>query len=248
MKIKKWIQIGVIGLGIFHAARGYSQEKNHSAPAAAATGEHWGRKVSTAKSVGKSVADNPAAYWLDLLEGNKRFAEGKSRARDLVGARKKLAGGQSPHVMILACADSRVGPELVFDKNLGDLFVVRTAGNVADPVALGSLEYAAEHLHSRLLVVLGHRKCGAVAAAASGEKMPSVNLDAIVKRIAPALASLKSKFNGDDLVKNGVDANAKLSAENLTKESHILEELVGEGKIFILPAVYDLETGRVSRL
>src|SRR5580692_11651694 len=88
--------------------------------------------------------------WADLMEGNKRFVTGKTRSYNVVSLRSKLASGQQPNVIVLSCSDSRVGPELVFDQSLGDIFVVRTAGNVADPVALGSIEYAVEHLHSSL--------------------------------------------------------------------------------------------------
>ena len=110
------------------------------------------------------------------MDGNKRFMAGKPQMRALVSLRQKLASGQSPNVIILSCSDSRTSPELIFDQSLGDLFVIRTAGNVADPVALGSIEYAVDHIHSPLLVVLGHSKCGAVTAACSGEKMPSRQL------------------------------------------------------------------------
>ena len=143
----------------------------------------------------------PSAHevWDSLMAGNARFVAGKPEARALVSLRQKLASGQSPKAIILACSDSRVGPELVFDQSLGDIFVVRTAGNVADAVGLGSIEYAVDHLHSPLLVVLGHQKCGAVSAACSGEKMPSRNLDAIVERINPAVSQAKSYAKADDL-------------------------------------------------
>jgi carbonic anhydrase len=97
------------------------------------------------------------------MAGNKRFVAGKPRAHALVSLRRKLASRQQPNVIVLSCSDSRVSPELVFDQTLGELFVVRTAGNVADPVGLGSIEYAVDHIHSPVLVVLGHQKCGAVA-------------------------------------------------------------------------------------
>jgi carbonic anhydrase len=109
------------------------------------------------------------AVWDGLLAGNKRFMSGKPRAHPLVSLRRKLASGQSPNVIVLSCSDSRVSPELIFDQSLGDLFVVRTAGNIADRVALGSMEYAVAHFHSPVLLVLGHQKCGAVIAACSGE-------------------------------------------------------------------------------
>src|SRR5271155_5414014 len=138
--------------------------------------------------------------WTNLMAGNGRFVAGKPATYELAALRQKLASGQSPHVIILSCSDSRVSPELVFDQSLGDLFVVRTAGNVADPVGLGSIEYAVDHIHSPLLVVLGHQKCGAEPPPGSGDKMPSRNLDAIMDKINPAVAQAKSTAKPDDLI------------------------------------------------
>ena len=186
--------------------------------------------------------------WSDLLEGNRRFVAGKPKPRPLVAARLELAKGQHPQVIVLGCADSRVSPELVFDKNLGELFVVRTAGNIADPIALGSIEYAAEHLHSRVLVVLGHEKCGAVAAAASGEKMPTANLDAIVKRIFPVIEKYTICAEGDQLLDLAVEANVRQSARDVVSESPILQKEVAERRLTVIRAVYKLKTGEVLRL
>jgi len=192
--------------------------------------------------------ESPAAVWADLLEGNRRFAAGSPMPRPLVRTRQDLAMGQHPKVMVLGCADSRVPPELVFDKNLGDLFVVRTAGNIADPVALGSLEYAAEHLHASVLVVLGHRKCGAVKAAASGEPMPSENLNAIVQKISPVIDRLQACFRGDQLASEAVVANVHQSAEDVLANSEILRNEVEKGRLTVFKAVYDLDTGQVEPL
>jgi carbonic anhydrase len=186
--------------------------------------------------------------WNSLMEGNRRFVAGKPRARDLVSLRHKLSSGQSPKAIILACSDSRVGPELIFDQSLGDLFVVRTAGNVADTVALGSIEYAVEHLHSPLLVVLGHQKCGAVNAACSGEKMPSSNLDAIVEKISPAVNQAKSYANSNDLVDSAIKENVHQSASDLLANSEIIRNAVKSGKLTVIEAEYELEAGQVIRL
>ena len=115
------------------------------------------------------------AIWKDLEAGNQRFMEGRSRTANHVAARQRLVAGQQPKVAVLACSDSRVAPEILFDQQLGELFVVRDAGNSADPVAIGSLEYAVEHLGTTMIVVLGHQSCGAVTAACSGEKMPTAS-------------------------------------------------------------------------
>lgn len=195
-------------------------------------------------------SDVPSAdeVWNGLMAGNGRFVAGKPQARALVSLRQKLASGQSPKAIILSCSDSRVGPELIFDQSLGDIFVVRTAGNVADAVALGSIEYAVDHLHSPLLVVVGHQKCGAVSAACSGEKMPSHNLDAIVEKIDPAVTQAKTYAKADDLVESAIKENVHQSAKDVLGNSEILRNAVKSGKLSVIEAEYELETGKVVRL
>lgn len=192
--------------------------------------------------------ESPEEIWADLMEGNKRFVAGKPKAREILNTRSELVNGQHPKVIVLGCADSRVSPELVFDKNLGDLFVVRTAGNIADPIALGSIEYAAEHLHSSVLLILGHEKCGAVTAAVEGGEMPTPNLESIVKKIAPVTSKLKDFFSGDALINISVQANVMQSANDLLKNSSILRKEVEEKKLTIVRAVYRLKSGEVVRL
>ena len=186
--------------------------------------------------------------WANLVDGNKRFVSGKTRAYSVVPLRAKLASGQQPNVIVLSCSDSRVAPELVFDQSLGDIFVVRTAGNVADPVALGSIEYAVDHIHSPLLVVMGHQKCGAVAAACSGDKMPSVNLQAIVDKIDPAMIQAKTYAKSDDLIESTVKENVHQSAKDLLANSAIIRDAVKSGKLTVVEAEYELGSGEVIRL
>src|SRR5215469_7299305 len=124
----------------------------------------------------KAAVTAQQQIWEDLMAGNRGFVLEQSLAREIVERRKELARGQAPRAVILGCSDSRVAPELIFDQHLGDLFVVRSAGNIADRICLGSIEYALEYLGSTVRVVLGHTKCGAVQAACSGEAMPSANL------------------------------------------------------------------------
>jgi carbonic anhydrase len=188
------------------------------------------------------------AVWTNLIAGNQRFVAGKPRPRELVSQRRKLASGQSPNVIILSCSDSRVSPEVIFDQSLGDLFVVRTAGNVADPVALGSIEYAVDHIHSPLLVVMGHQKCGAVSAACSGEKMPSSNLDVIVEKIKPAVTQAKTYSKGDDLLESAVKENVQQSAKDVLANSEIIRDAVKSGKLKVIEAEYELDSGKVVRL
>src|SRR5579862_9544817 len=191
---------------------------------------------------------SPDEIWANLMAGNQRFVAGKGRSGSLVGLRHKLASGQQPHTIVLACSDSRVSPELVFDQSLGDLFVVRTAGNVADPVALGSIEYAVDHIHSPVLVVMGHQKCGAVAAACSGDKMPSANLQAIVDKIDPAVSLAKTHAKSDDLIESTVKENVHQSAKDLLANSAIIRDAVKSGKLTVVEAEYELGSGEVIRL
>ncbi len=203
---------------------------------------------SPALSAAPAAALSPDEVWAKLTLGNRRFVQGRPMHHELVDARGALAAAQNPWVIVLGCADSRVSPELVFDQSLGDMFVIRTVGHVADPIALGSIEYAIEQLHPSALVVLGHEKCGAVSAAASGQKMPSANLDAIVRKIRPALADLRGTVTGEDLIRRGVEANVQHCAHDLVKESSTVRKYVEEELLTIVKAVYDLDTGEVARL
>lgn len=185
----------------------------------------------------------PEQLWQGLAAGNARFVAGKPQSRNLPADRAKWAQTQSPHVAVLACADSRVAPELLFDQTLGDLFVVRAAGNSPDPLAIGSLEYAVEHLGTTMIVVMGHQSCGAVKAACSGEKMPTANLEAVVK---PIQASC-SKAKGKD-VEPATRDHVHQAALALLAQSPILRKRVEEKKLTIVEAYYSLDTGKVERL
>jgi carbonic anhydrase len=184
-----------------------------------------------------------------LVDGNGRFVDGK-QAPLILGAerRRELAKGQHPQAIVLACSDSRVPPEYVFDQQLGQVFVVRTAGNVADGVALGSIEYAVEHLGVPLIVVLGHRSCGAVTAALEAHRThsrPRGNVAEVVKLVMPAVLQAE-RARAPDLLNASIDTNVALEARALVKRSPIIAERVQSGKLKIIRAVYDLETGKVD--
>lgn len=179
-----------------------------------------------------------------LLEGNERFAAGRAiHPRQDTARRAELLGGQKPFAVILCCSDSRVAPEIIFDQGLGDLFVIRTAGNVADTVALGSIEYAVEHLGSRLVVVLGHQKCGAVTAAVQSNTAPG-HVDSIVKAILPAVAAAQGKAG--DLVWNAAKENVKRVVAQISSSEPILSELVRAGTVQVIGAMYYLDSGKVE--
>jgi carbonic anhydrase len=193
---------------------------------------------------------NPPAekIWAELMSGNKRYVAGKPESRNLVRLRQGLAKSQHPNTIVLSCSDSRVPPEALFDQSLGDLFVVRSAGNIADAIGLGSMEYAVEHLGSSVLVVMGHTSCGAVKAACSAEKMPTPNLQAIVDQINPAVILAKQHAQGDELVEAAVRENVRQSAKDILERSTVLKHATDEGKLTVIGAVYNLENGEVTRL
>ncbi|MBP1747090.1 MAG: mtcA2 [Deltaproteobacteria bacterium] len=181
-----------------------------------------------------------------LLEGNKRCVVCKQQnPRQDARRRKEVSKGQKPFAVIVGCSDSRIPPELIFDQGLGDLFVVRLAGNIVDALALGSIEYAVEHLGTKLIVVLGHGKCGAVTAATKGPDAPG-HVGAIVKAIQPAVKKVQ-KMPGD-LVDNAIRANASLVVNKIKSSKPILAEMVNKGEIEVIGAYYNIETGAVELL
>ncbi len=186
-----------------------------------------------------------------LMEGNNRFTGSQMTACQQATKEtvQKLSTGQKPYAVILSCSDSRVPPELIFDQMLGEIFVVRVAGNVPDPVVLGSIEYAVEHIGSPLIMVLGHGRCGAVTAAFDARGKPEGNVGAIIKIIAPAVTKAKQTAKGKskaEQVETAIDTNISLVAENLTRQSSVVKHLVKEGKVKIIKAKYDLDDGKVS--
>jgi carbonic anhydrase len=181
-----------------------------------------------------------------LLAGNQRFVEGnlKSVTRDEMAQRRaELVQGQKPFAIVLCCSDSRVGPEIVFDQELGNLFVVRTAGEVLDAAALGSIEYGVAHLGSPLLLVLGHEQCGAVAAAVADAKEPG-HIANIVKAIRSAVA--RTKGEPGDPLQNAVRANVQDIAAQLRSTNPVLLKAVKAGRLKVTGAVCSLKTGKVE--
>jgi carbonic anhydrase len=187
----------------------------------------------------------PAAAMQMLTEGNARFvADHASHPHQSAGRRTELAQTQKPFAVILACADSRVSPEVVFDTGLGDLFVVRVAGNVADDTVLGSIEYAVEHLGSPLVVVMGHERCGAVKATidAAGSKEPIPgHIGALVSAVKPALEA-EPPTPADTLLDRVVVANVRHVTSQISADE-LVAHLVKEGKVKVVGGRYDLDTG-----
>lgn len=185
-----------------------------------------------------------------LKAGNERFAEGRPLQRDELKQVRLTSGGQFPYAAILGCIDSRVPPEVVFDAGIGDVFAARIAGNVLDDALLGSLEFATSVAGAKAIVVLGHTECGAVKGACDGVKMG--HLTETLALIEPAVAAARAEVPPPHDSKNGafvrevIDLNAELTAKAMTERSPILRDLVEQGKLKIVPAVYDVATGRVT--
>jgi carbonic anhydrase len=190
-----------------------------------------------------------------LREGNRRFVAGLGNVDGLSSRRRRaeLVTGQQPFAIILGCSDSRVPAEIVFDQGLGDLFVIRVAGNIVAPSQIGSVEFAAERFGTRLVVVLGHSRCGAVLATLEELRRPreaqSRNLRSIVDRIRPSVEGLLAPelpADLEDLVSAAVRANVRVSASQLRHGSEILERLIEHDGLLVVGAEYSLETGLVD--
>jgi len=197
----------------------------------------------------------PAADALQLLrDGNGRFvANVRSHDSATEARRAEVAAGQEPFAIILGCSDSRVPAEIVFDQGLGDLFVIRVAGNIVAPSQVGSVEFAAERYGTRLVVVLGHSQCGAILATIDELKRPTINqsrnLHSIVDRIRPTIEPLlrtELEQDRDAFVTNAVRANVRSSVSHLRHGSEMLEQLIEKNNLVVVGAEYSLETGVVD--
>lgn len=195
-----------------------------------------------------------------LMAGNARYASGTPQRPNQDAARRtEVAGGQSPFAVVVGCSDSRVPVEVVFDQGLGDLFVVRTAGNLIDDVGAASIEFAVSALGARLVMVMGHQRCGAVkatvdatlarerespAAAPASPASPPNLLNALVTRIQPAVDTVRDMEG--DMLENAIRANAQGMAHHLQSRSLVIQDAIQQGNIRIVSSVYDLDTGRVE--
>ena len=187
-----------------------------------------------------------------LRKGNKRFVSDSSIFNKISHKSRchPLTEDQDPFAIILGCSDSRAPSEIIFDQGLGDLFVIRVAGNIVAPSQIGSIEFAVERFSTKLVVVMGHSRCGAILATLEGLKQPlecqSKNLRSIIDRIRPSLTSLDIDKDPESLLQHAVRANILSSVHQLQHESNILKNLVKERNLLILGAEYSLDTGIVS--
>jgi carbonic anhydrase len=208
----------------------------------------WKSALSVPLATAASALPTPDEALQLLVEGNQRWAAGLSeRPNQDLERRAELATGQQPFAIVFSCVDSRVPPELVFDRGLGDLFVVRTAGQVIDDTALGSIEFGVEELHIPLVLVMGHERCGAVAAtleAIDHEAEPPGRIGTLVAGIRPAVEATRG-LPGDPL-DNAVRENTRSAAHCLRGARPILDELVSHGSVMVVGGRYDLRTGLVE--
>jgi carbonic anhydrase len=196
-------------------------------------------------STSKNLTASGEVSLQKLIEGNNRYTSGRLLTKDLgAGRREDLLKGQNPFAVTVSCSDSRVPPELLFDQALGDLFVVRTAGNVVDEIAIGSVEYAVDHLHTPLVVVMGHENCGAVKAAVDGGEAEG-SIGAIVEKIEPSLVKVKAAgAAGAQLYEAAADENIISTLRDLQK-SPVIQHLLAKGKLALVGAKYHLGSGEV---
>lgn len=183
----------------------------------------------------------------ELKEGNARFVAGRAgHPHENHGRVEEVAKGQHPRAIVLGCSDSRVPPEVIFDEGIGDLFVVRVAGNVSEPATLASVEYAAEHLKVPLIVVLGHERCGAVKATAEAKGEVPGNIGKLVQELQPPVEAARKHPGKRGLVDDAVHVNVVYVADQLQIESPVLREMVEKGEVKIVTGVYGIETGKVE--
>lgn len=186
--------------------------------------------------------------WNALLQGNKQFVAGNVTYDALKQERDLVAAQEMPPITVLSCSDSRIPPELVFNQSLGTLFVVRTAGNVADDFGLASIELALSQGFTKLLVVLGHENCGAIQAALGGADPTTPNLMSLAKRIRSSFVGIPYDSRNPANVERAVEANVKAAAAQLLAGSVMIRDAAGTDRIKIVTAVYDVNTGEVKKL
>lgn len=191
---------------------------------------------------------NGDALWKSLLTGNLKYVGGELEYKNLEAERKALVRKQTPPVTVLSCSDSRVPPELIFNRSLGELFLVRAAGNLADEAGLASIEYAIAHGWTKLIVVMGHEHCGAVGEALELGDPPTPSLLALVTRIRMSFVGIAWNGAKETTLDQAIEANARASAAWLTANSKVIRDAVASGKVKVVTAYYSLTTGEVKAI
>ena len=198
-------------------------------------------------STAATAPQTPDQLWLDLMKGNKVYVSGHEKFDNIVQLREHTAAHQNPPVTVLSCSDSRVPTEIVFDKTINSLFIIRVAGNVAGPYEIASIEYAIANGYTKMIVVMGHEDCGAVRAALSEGDAGSPSLNALVTKIRESFGGIQRALD-PATVRKAVEANTRASAADLLRESKIISDAVSNGRVALVTAYYDLDAGTVERL
>ena len=188
------------------------------------------------------VIDTPEKALTELQNGNQRFLDGKLTNTDYQEQIKNTKSDQHPHSLILSCLDSRIPPEIIFDQGIGNIFVARVAGNIEDQNILGSMEFATKVKGTKLIVVMGHNKCGAVNGAINNAELG--NLTQLVNQIKPAITGDKS--NPDSMLDETAKNNVRMTIADILRDSPVLSEVVKNGSVKIVGAFYDITSGKVS--
>jgi len=204
--------------------------------------------IITIPTPAEETAATPEMLWAALKAGNKEFVAGKITYDKLKEEREQFHEHQFPPMTVLSCSDSRVPPELVFNQSLGTLFVIREAGSIADTFGLASIEYAITQGYTSLIVVLGHQNCGAVKASLGAGDPASPHLLALAQRIRMSFVGVNWDANSTEAVKKAVEANTRASAVALLAQSKVIRDAAMSGKLKIVTAYYDLESGEVKTL
>jgi len=201
------------------------------------------QSAATASEAGVHSVSGKEAHKM-MIEGNKRYVSERATHKHQDSQRRlEVKNGQNPFAVVISCSDSRVPPEIIFDQGIGDLFIIRLAGNIVDDAALGSIEYAVEHLGVKYIMVLGHENCGAVKATVQGGEAPG-HIGCIVKAIKPAIDSVRGRTA--DLPEVGMRANVVMTVQMLKTADPILKPLFEKSELMIVGARYDLDDGRVD--
>lgn len=213
------------------------------------SGAEAGRVVPKApreEAIMKGAAMNAEQVLDRLMEGNKRYMAGELQPKDVKAKREASLQGQKPFATVVACSDSRVEPVYIFDTNIEEIFGIQTAGNVVDDITIGSVEYAVAHLHTPVVMVLGHEKCGAVTAAYDSHR--EGNITRIMEKIEPAIKDVERTDDKAADVVNCAKANAKAAITELMEKSEIVRNAVEKGETKLVGAMYYLSDGRVEIL
>lgn len=237
------ILVLVFGLQSFGKTEHKSQDtKSTNSKHEQASGHSAEKKESSTKEAWNAIQE--------IQAGNKRFVEGRlNNSNQDKATREKLANGQQPPVIVLSCSDSRVPPEKIFDQGLGQIFTVRLAGHALNAEAIASIEYAVEHLGSKVLVVMGHDSCGAVKAALTtppGKSAGSASLDSLIAKIKPGIAAFKNISPDDKTLEGPVKANVTATVKDLIKKSKIIREALEQNHLLLGQGIYHLATGEVE--